>query len=148
MKLGTIIIVLFVLALIAAGAFIFLASTGGSGEPQPYAEEVSLEQRSANAGVISALAAGGIDSAMADVSANQVYIAYDLPAGTDADIMQQFALGVAGSAAENSKNIVVLQYQDEKPKTAWTVSAADFDAFMRKQITAEQLDARIAKQNF
>ena len=147
MKLGTIIVILFVIALIAAGAFIYFGATASPAEPQAYAEEVSLQERSANSAVFAALADGGIDSAMADVSAEQVYVAYDLPEGTDAEIMQRYVMGVAASAAGDSKMLAILQYQNEQPKLYWTVSTADFDAFVNGELTQEQLDAKIQKQN-
>src|SRR3989344_2158253 len=140
MKIGTIIIVLFVLALIAAGAFIYFGPAASSAEPEAFTEEVTLEEKSANGGVIATLASAGIESALADVSAEQVYIAYDLPQGMDADITQRYVMCVAASAGADSKNLVILQYQDEKPKVSWTVASEDFDAFIRDEITGDEFD--------
>ncbi len=148
MKIGTIIIILFVLALIAAGAFIYFGAAASPAEPEAYTEEVTLEEKSANGGVIATLASAGIESALADVSAEQVYIAYDLPQDMDADITQRYVMGIAASAGANSKNLVILQYRDEKPKVSWTVASEDFDSFIRDEITGDEFDSRIKKQEF
>ena len=44
-------------------------------------------------------------------------------------------------------NIVVVQFENDQAKTSWTVATDDVKAFVRGEITGEQLEAKIQKQN-
>ncbi len=138
-----IIITLIILVLVIAGAYFYVYAPGSD-----YIEKVTLEERSDNTNLYATLLGAGIQDPFTDVNDQRVYVAYELPQGSDSDTMQRFVLGAAADADPNTQQIIVTEYVNDQPKTTWTVNMNDFKAFMNKQITEEQLDVKIQKQNY
>lgn len=139
MALGGIVILLGV-------AFFVLASPS---TPVPYPEDATVDYAPINSEIGGALVSGGIVDYMVDVQADRAYIAYELPEGQESDQMQRFAIGVTASAIADSgiPTIVVVQFENSQAKTSWTVATNDVKAFVRGEITGDQLEAKIQKQD-
>ncbi len=132
--------------LLIAGAAFFLFSPPGPAVA--YAESVPADTRGANAALLGALHNGGIDDPFVDISPAQVYVAYQLPQGFDSTVMQRYVIGASADASPTSSKIISVQYVGGKPKLAWTVQTADFKAYVRGELTVDQFEAKIQKQNF
>ncbi|VVB70503.1 Uncharacterised protein [uncultured archaeon] len=138
-----IIITLIVLVLIVAGAYFYAYAPASD-----YVEKVSLEERSDNANLYATLLGAGIQDPFVDVNSDRVYVAYELPQGSNSDIMQRFVLGAAADANPNTQQLIVTEYVNDQPVTTWTLSMSDFKSFMTQKITEQQLDVTIQKQNY
>lgn len=136
-------IAIVVLVLVVGGAAFFLTRPV---TPMEFDDDRTVDVRSLNTVLFAALLSGGIEDPFVDINNERVYVAYDLPAGSDADVAQRFVVGAAANTAPGAKSIVALQYVDEQPKLLWTVQMADFEAFMEQKITVDQLEEKIQKQ--
>ncbi len=149
--LGAVAAVVIVLVLVGGGLLLWLNSGAPPGTAvsasSNYTDAAPLEFRSENANVYGALLGAGLNDSFVDIDETHAYVAYELPPNYTADIMQRYAIGAAAAAAPNTTSIVVVQYQGGIPVLAWTVSTEDFKAFERAEMTSDQLDAKIRKQN-
>lgn len=96
---------------------------------QEFSEAVPVAQRSTQGDVQTALLAGGIESSLADVTAERAYVAYDLPASASSgDDTQAYVLGVLLDLAKASDKAVIVQYVDEKAVLMWKLDLGDVQA--------------------
>ncbi|HLE46867.1 MAG TPA: hypothetical protein VI818_01115 [Candidatus Thermoplasmatota archaeon] len=136
--------------LLLGGAFLYLLQPVSGVE---YEDPVDAESRSLNTALYATLLAAGINDPFVDVNSNRAYVAYVLPnttAPTDANITiyQRFVIGAAADAAPDSTKIFALLYAEKDPRTLWSVDMSDVRAYMRGELDAAGLDAKITKTNF
>ncbi len=129
------ILVLLVLALGGLWAYSSLAVRPAPEEPAVAA--------AANTSVFQAMAAGGIDNAVVDITPERALVRYNLPQGMDEAASWAYALTVLSSVAPYSQQAVVQIYQDFAPKTEVNVGMADVVAMMEGRLTAEQFEQRV-----
>lgn len=150
-------IMLVAVVLVAGGAYLWLSRAT---EPVHYEDAVSLASREENSRIVTALAVGGIERPLVDVTADRVYIAYELPAAPEGEAadanataereaaFQRYALGVAAGAQTAAANFVVAQLVDGEPHRLWSVDADVAESYAAGDITYEAYDAEIAKVVF
>lgn len=130
----------------------------------PYSEITSASAKSRNTDVTRALLLVGLDSALVDVTAERVYVAYKLSANStnasapsgdaafdaaastlsESSAMQRLVAITAGAAAPEAAKVTVLQYVGETPSVFWVVANADVEAFAKGALS---LDGFMEKVN-
>lgn len=115
-----------------------------------FSDPVDAETRSTNAALFATLVAAGIEDPFVDANAARVYVAYSLPNASlpQAETYQRFVVGAAADASPGSTQVRVFQYFDDVPHQLWVVEMAEFLAYVRGDLTAEQLEAAITKIGF
>ncbi len=108
------------------------------------APEQPVAASTENTPVYQALAAGGIDEAMVDVTPERALVRYNLPSGMAEEVSWAYALAVLSAMAPGSGQAVIQVYQDFTPRTELTVALSDVSARLAGRLSPEDFEARLS----
>ncbi len=101
----------------------------------PVPQELSANET--NSEIYAALVAGGIEDAVVDVTANQVIIAYNLPANTDKDASQFFVMGTVAASTPDIETLKIETHTGQTVETV-TVKIKDVTDLLGGRLTETQ----------